>query len=153
MQYVSIAWSTCYIFRFHTVFSSDDLCLHFPDQFCQLFLTLGFRFRVDVPGHALAVDDGGVAALPQVVIDLANASGAWFAPLSLVGLEGAGGWFLGCRFPPGFRFGSPDSLVDLVRRVLPHGIGDVGVGVQGGGAGHMADDGAQGLPEDISEVT
>ena len=85
MQYVSIAWSTCYIFRFHTVFSSDDLCLHFPDQFCQLFLTLGFRFRVDVPGHALAVDDGGVAALPQVVIDLANASGAWFAPLSLVG--------------------------------------------------------------------
>ena len=80
-----------------------------------------------------------------MVVDLADTAGARFAPLSLVGLEGAGGWFLGCRFLPGFRFGSPDSLVDLVRRVLPHGIGDVGVGVQGGGAGHMADDGAQGL--------
>ena len=129
MQYVSIAWSTCYIFRFHTVFSSDDLCLHFPDQFCQLFLTLGFRFRVDVPGYALAVDDGGIAALPQVVVDLADTSGARFAPLSLVGSEGAGDGFLGHGLLSGFRFGSPDPPVDLVRRALPHGVGNMGVGV------------------------
>ena len=82
-----------------------------------------------------------VPPFPQVVIDLADTAGARFAPLSLVGLEGAGGWFLGGGFLSGFRFGSPDSLVDLVRRVLPHGIGDVGVGVQGGGGGDMADDG------------
>ena len=135
-QYGRFSRSTCRTFLFCLFFSGGDLCLHFPDQFCQLFLTLGFRLRVDVPAHAPAVDDGGVAALPQMAVDLADASGTRFAPLSLVGLEGAGGWFLGCRFLPGFRFGSPDSLVDLVRRVLPHGIGDVGVGVQGGGAGH-----------------
>ena len=108
-----------------------DLRLHFPDQFCQLFLTLGFRFRVDIPGHALAIEDGGVTALPQVVVDLADTAGARFAPLSLAGLECAGRRFLGCHFPHGLRFGSPDPPVDLVRRALPHGIGDVGVGVQG----------------------
>ena len=72
---------------------------------------------------------GGVTALPQVVIDSVDTSGARFAPLTLADLERAGGRFLGCRFPPGFRFGSPDPPVDFVRRVLPHGVGDMGVGV------------------------
>ena len=137
--------STCRFLLLRLLFSGGDLRLRFPDQFCQLFLALCLRFRVDVPGHALAIDDGGVTALPQVVIDLANASGAWFAPLSLTGLEGTGDGFLGHELLSGFRFGSPDPPVDFVRRALPHGVGDVGVGVQGGGAGHMADDGAQGL--------
>ena len=64
-----------------------------------------------------------------MVIDSVDTSGARFAPLSLVGLEGAGGWFLGDGFLSGFRVGSPDPPVDLVRRALPHGIGDMGVGV------------------------
>ena len=38
-----------------------------------------------------------------------------------------------------------DAPVDLHRRLLPHLVGDMGVGVQRGGAGHMAQDGGQRL--------
>ncbi len=38
-----------------------------------------------------------------------------------------------------------DPLVDVHRRLLPHLVGDVGVGVQGGGGGDMADDGGERL--------
>ena len=31
VQYVSIAWSTCYIFRLHPVFPGGDLRLHLPN--------------------------------------------------------------------------------------------------------------------------
>ena len=99
------------------------------NQSGQFFLTLRLRFGVDIPGHALAVDDGGVAALSQVVIDPTDTSGARFAPLSLAGLEGAGDGFLGYGLLSGFRFGSPDPPADFVRRALPHGVGDMGVGV------------------------
>ena len=102
VQYVRFSRSTCRTFLFCLFFPGGDLRLHFPDQFCQFFLTLLLRFGVDVPGHALAVDDGGVAALPQMAVDLADASGTWFASLSLVGLEGAGGWLLGGGFLSGF---------------------------------------------------
>ena len=77
-------------------------------------------------------------------VDLADTAGARFAPLSLVGLEGAGRQFLGC-LPVIFWLRLSDPPVDLIRRALPHGVGDVGVGVQRGGAGHMADDGGQRL--------
>ena len=140
-----MAWSTCQIIRFPVFFRCGDLLFYLPDQLRQLHFALGFRFRVDIPGHALAVDDGGVTALPQVVIDPTDTSGARFAPLSLAGLEGAGDGFLGYGLLSGFRFGSPDPPVDLVRCVLPHGVSDVSVCVQGGGAGHVANDGAQGL--------
>ena len=56
-----------------------------------------------------------------------------------------GGGFWGATSRLGFGSALPIPPVDLVRRALPHGIGDVGVGVQGGGAGHMADNGAQRL--------
>ena len=102
VQYGRFSRSTCRTFLFCLFFPGGDFRLHFPDQFCQFFLTLRLRFGVDVPGHALAVDDGGVAALPQMAVDLADASGTRFAPLSLVGLEGAGGWLLGGGFLSGF---------------------------------------------------
>ena len=38
-----------------------------------------------------------------------------------------------------------DALVDLHRRFLPHLVSDMGVGIQRGGAGHMAQDGGQRL--------
>ena len=76
-----------------------------------------------------------------MVVDLADTSSARFAPLSLAGLEGAGDWLPGYGFLSGFRFGSSDSPVDLIRRALPHGVSDVGVDVQSGGAGDMANDG------------
>ena len=83
-------WSACQFCLPPPLVFRGDLRLHLPDQGGQLFLTLRLRFGVDVPGHAPAVDDGGVAALPQVVVDLADASGARLAPLAFVGLEGAG---------------------------------------------------------------
>ena len=45
---------------------------------------------VDIAGDALSIDDGGVAALPQVIIDLADTAGAGLAALALIGLEGRG---------------------------------------------------------------
>ena len=66
-----------------------NLRLHLPDQFGQLRLALGLRCRVDVPGHALAVDLGGVATLPQVAIDLGDTPGARFAVLALDRLKGS----------------------------------------------------------------
>lgn len=42
-----------------------------------------------------------------------------------------------------FRLG--DAQVDFHRRSLPHLVGDMGVGVQRGSAGHMAQDGGQRL--------
>lgn len=85
-----------------------------------------------------------LAAFPQVVVDLRDTAGAWLAPLSFMGLEGAGRQLLVrslLLFP---RLGLADALVDLVRRALPHGVSDVGVDVQSGGAGDMANDGGYG---------
>ena len=91
-----MAWSTCQIIRFPVFFRCGDLLFYLPDQLRQLHFALGLGLCVHIPGHALAVDDGGVAALPQVVIDPADATSARFAPLPLAGLEGAGGRFPGC---------------------------------------------------------
>ena len=59
----------------------------------------------------------------------------------LEGGHGALFWFLLLRID--FHLG--DALVDLYRCPLPHLVGDMGVGVQRGGTGHMAQDGREGL--------
>ena len=59
----------------------------------------------------------------------------------LEGGHGALFWFLLLRFD----FHLSDALVDLYRCPLPHLVGDMGVGVQCGGTGHMAQDGREGL--------
>ena len=138
-------WSACQLCLSPPLIFRGDLRLHLPDQGGQFFLALRLGFGVDIPCHAPTVDDGGVAALPQVGVDPADAAGARLAPLAFVGPEGAGRQFLGRSLPLFPRLGLADAPVDLVRRALPHGVGDVGVGVQGGGAGYMADDGAQSL--------
>lgn len=84
--------------------------------------------------------DRGVPALPQMVVDLGDAARACFAPLTLVGLEGAGGGLSGrcSSFCQGISFADP--LVDLCRRRPAHLVGDMGVDVQRSAAGHVADD-------------
>lgn len=128
-----------------SVFSGGDLCLHFPDQFCQLFLTLGFRFRVDIPGHALSIDDGGVSALPEVVIDLADTAGARLAALAFVGLEDGGRRVSWRRVNLLGGLAFDDPTVDLGCGSPLHLIGHMGIDVQRGAAGHMADDGRKSL--------
>ena len=59
----------------------------------------------------------------------------------LEGGHGALFWFLLLRID--FHLG--EALVDLYRCPLPHLVGDMGVGVQRGGTGHMAQDGREGL--------
>ena len=76
-------------------FHGGNLLLHFPNQLGQFFLTFLLGTGVDVAGHAFSADGGGVAALPEVVVDLADTAGAGLAALALVGLEGEGGGFLG----------------------------------------------------------
>ena len=138
MYYAGLPWSTCQCRPFFPFFPGGDLRLHLPDQFGQLRLTLGLCFRIHVLGHALAVDLGGVATLPQVVIDLGDTPGARLTVFALDWLEGSSAGRFRCflvrRLCPG------DGPVDLVRRLLPHFVGDMGVHVQRGGTGHMADD-------------
>ena len=71
-----------------------DLSFHLDDQVCQLLFTFLFAVGVDIPGEATAVGEPrGVSSFPQVLIDLTDASGAWFAALTFVGLEGGGSRF------------------------------------------------------------
>ena len=126
-------------------FHGGNLLLHFPNQLGQFFLTFLLGTGVDVAGHAFSADGGGVAAFPEVVVDLADTAGAGLAALALVGLEGGGrrdSWrrvnLLG-----GFTFGDP--TVDLSGGSPLHLARHMGVDIQGSAAGHMADDGRKGL--------
>ena len=89
MYYAGSPWSTRQFSPFSPFSLSGELRLHLPDQLCQLRLALGFCFRVDVPGHALPVDLGGVATLPQVVIDLGDTPGARLTVFALDWLAAA----------------------------------------------------------------
>ena len=113
------------------------------DQQGQLFFAFDLRPGIDVAGKPLPVDPWGVSPLPQAVVDLADTPGAWFSPLALVSMEGAGRQRLGRLLPFFLWLGFADTPVDLVCRTLLHGVGDVGITVQRGATGHMADDGAQ----------
>ena len=112
-----------------------NLPLHFLDHGCQLLFAFLSGFGIDIPGNAFAVGaDWGVFALPEVVVDLVHAAGAGFAMLGLVGLEAAlvsAGFSLLLLGHRGIGFA--DLAVDFHRRLLLHGIGDVGVNVQGRG--------------------
>lgn len=125
---------------------SGDLHFHLEDHLRQQPLTVLSGLGVDVAGMLFAVrPDGGVAALPQVVIDLCDASGAWLATFTLVRLEGAGSglswhWLI---LHLCLRFDA--ALVNLHCRCTAHLIGDMGVDVQRGAAGHMPDYRGEGL--------
>ena len=84
----------CWAVQMLLGFPLSDLRPHLLDQHGQLFLTFPFCFGIHISGYAPAVDNGGVAAFPQVVVDLADAAGARFAALSFAGLKGAGGWLV-----------------------------------------------------------
>lgn len=131
---------------FQPFFFPSDLRFHLLDQVCQQCLTFPSGLSVHIAGVFFAIwPDGGVAALPQMVVDLADTAGAWLAALALVGLKGAGGGFAGRSFS-GVRGGvSSNPLIDFCRCGALHLVGDMGVDVQGSGAGHMADDGGEGL--------
>ena len=81
--------------------------------------------------------DGGVAALPQVVIDLCDASGAWLAALALVRLEGAGSGLSWHRLILHLCLRFDDALVNLHCCCTAHLIGDMGVDVQRSAAGNV----------------
>ena len=81
-----VAFLDCLFLCFHR----SNLLLHFPNQLGQFFFTFLLGAGVDVAGHAFSADGGGVAALPEVVVDLADTAGAGLAALALVGLEGGG---------------------------------------------------------------
>ena len=165
VYYAGLPWSTCQCRPFFPFFPGGDLRLHLPDQLGQLHLALGLCFRIHVLGHALAVDLGGVAtlpqvvielrlliepyepyavaALPQVVIELGDTPGSRFAVLALDRLKVSSvGRF---RRLPLRRFSPGDGPVNFVRRLLPHLVGDMGVDIQRGGTGHMPDDCGQGF--------
>ena len=96
---------------------------------------------VDIPGVLFPIwPHGGVPALPEILFNLLNIPGTWSAAGGLDRGElrlRTGGLF----FIPGHcRLNTRDPPVDVYSRFLPHLVGDVGVGVQGGGRRHMADD-------------
>ena len=130
---------------------SGDLHFHLEDHLRQQPLTVLSGLGVDVAGMLFAVrPDWGVAALPQMVVDLSDAPGSCLAPLALVRPECAGSGFLCGGFCFCRKLGLADSPVDFACRCLPHLIGDVGVDVQRGAAGHVPDHRGEGF--DIDSV-
>jgi hypothetical protein len=76
---------------FQPLLFSGDLRFHLEDHLRQQLLTFLPGLGVDISGVLLAIrPDGGVAALPQMVVDLSDASGPRFTPLAFVGLECTG---------------------------------------------------------------
>ena len=57
------------------------------EQLRQLFLTFFFGSGVDIPGDAFSVDLGGIAAFPEVVIDLGDTPGSRLPVFPLDRLE------------------------------------------------------------------
>lgn len=123
-----------------------NLPLDLLDHLCQLLLAFLSGLGIHVPPDPFAVGTSGrVFALPEVVVELVDAAGAGFAVLALVGLEAAlvGGLSLLTRRDG--SVGLADLTVDFGGRLKLHGVGDVGVDVQGGGRGDVADDHRQGF--------
>ena len=99
---------------------------------------------VNVAGVLLVVwPDRGVPPFPELFVNLGDTARTSFAPLSLVGLEGAGGRFPGCHSTPRRWFSFTNTLVDLYCRRPAHLVGNVGVDVQRGAAGNVTDDGGE----------
>ena len=109
--------------------------LHLNDQRRQFLLALLTGIGVDVVGVLFAVDPlGGVAALPQVVIDLADTACSRPAVGRAVGGELY--WrssFLPLCFILLLYLHPSDALVNIDGRILLHLVGDVGVDIQRGG--------------------
>ena len=87
-----------------------DLLLHLDNQFCQLLFTFFLDVGIDITGEATAVGKPRrVPSFPEVFVDLADASGAGFAALTFVGLEGGGSRFPWCcvYILGSFRFSDP----------------------------------------------
>lgn len=99
---------------------------------------------VDIPGNASTVGiSGGVFTLPEVVIQLVDATGAGFAVFTLIRLEAA---LISVRllFIRRHRsIGLADLMVDFHCRLFLHGISHMGVNVQRGRRGNMTNDSRQ----------
>ena len=123
-----------------------DLFLHLLDHDRQLFFAFFTGFGVDIARDPLAVGiSGGLFALPEVVVKLVDAAGSCFAVLGFIGLEAA---LIGVLLLLVRRHGSvslADLTVDLYRRLLLHGVGDMGVDVQRRCGRCVPDDGGQRL--------
>ena len=135
----------------HPLLFCGNLRFHLEDHLCQQPFTVLSGFSVDVAGMLFAVrPDGGIAAFPQMIIDLSDAPGAWFTAFPFVRLESAGSELLGCGSRLRCGLDLADSMVNLSCRRLPHLVSDMRVDVQRGAAGHMADHRGKGL--DIHSV-
>ena len=109
-----------------------NLPLHFLDHGGEFFFAIFTSLSIDIAGNSFAVGiSWGVFALPEVVVELVDAAGACFAVLTFVWLEAA---LIGVLFLLIRRHGSvslADLVVDFYRRLLLHGVGHMGVDVQG----------------------
>ena len=130
----------------HQFFLRSNLPLHFLNHDRQLFFAFFTGFGIDITGDSLAVGiSGRVFALPEVVVELVDTTGACFAVLALVWLEAA---LIGVLllFVRRHRcVGLSYLMVDLHRRLLLHGVGHMGVDVQGRCRGDVTDDGRERL--------
>ena len=76
---------------FQTLPFSGDFRFHFCYHLCQQFFTLFLVVGIDISGVFFAIrPDWGIAAFPEFFVDLGDAPGPRFTPLSFVGLECTG---------------------------------------------------------------
>lgn len=123
----------------HPLLFCGNFRFHLENHFRQLFFAFIFTVGVGVPGMFFAVrPDGGVASLPQMIVDLSDAPGAWFTAFPFVRLEGAGSELPGCGSRLRCGLDLADPLVNLKRRCLPHLVSNMRIDVQRGAAGYVA---------------
>ena len=107
------------------------LRFHLDDQLCQFLLTFLLAVGIDITGETAAVGESwGISSFPQVFVDLADAPGAGFAALTIVGLECRGyrlSW--GCiHVLRSFRLSDP--AVNFCRSSFAHFIRDMGIDIE-----------------------
>lgn len=118
--------------------------VHLRNQRLELFLALLAGAGVDVAGMLRSVRPyGRIAPFKQVVIEFADAAGAWFPFLPHIGLEVHDAFLLRLRFFLWFCLA--DASVDAGGGCPLHIAGDVGVDVQRCHRGHMAQHGGEGF--------
>lgn len=121
-----------------------QLRFHLRDQHLQLLLAFLARMRIHIPRVLFAVDPcRGVAALKEMVIDLADAARAGLANLAHVGLKLDDGGHIRLRRRLVRKFCLSDAAVDLPRGGVLHIRGRVRVNVQRCGRRHMSQHGGK----------
>lgn len=146
------ALSACLHLVFYSNLFSGDFRFHLGNHLRQQFFAFLLAVGIDIPGVPPAIGPfWGEPTLPKVVVKAGYAARSGLADFALIWIKsgpmarfsGLAGYTLAGVDSRCTRLAFGNAPIDLHCRRPPHIIGDVGVDVQRGAAGDVADDGGQ----------